>query len=760
MNFIRKVLSLGLLTGFAGIAEAQYITIDENYTARQLVEDVLVNSPCANVENFTVNGDPFNAGQNSYAFFSGNGSSFPFANGIVLSTARANRSAGPNDNLIDEGSPDWPGDPDLEQALGVSPTVNATILEFDFTPLSDHISFDYIFASEEYHGTATCQYSDGFAFLLRPADFSAPYTNLAVLPGSNEPVLVTNVHPQIAGGCPAENEAYFGGFNGNNAPINFNGQTAVLKAEATVTPYVKYHIKLVIADFLNIRYDSAIFLGGGSFKIEKDLGEDRTFAAGDPVCAGGETVILDATEPGNNTYQWFRNNIAIAGATNPQFQPLQEGDYKVEITLNATACVSTGEIKIDYAAPLDLSAVGIFQCDENNDGMAVFNLNKTNDRIRDNNPDAVFFNYYEDAAATAVIHSPASYTSAPKTVYAQITNQYGCPGMIPINLGIANNALPNLSPVPTCDDDQDGLYHFTLSTEVTPQVTAGLPSGLDVNYYLNPVDAAAGQNQVSDDFSNTEPFQQQIWAAITNGPDCYGIIPVNLVIQTFPRTGLEDVEDFLCDGTTITLEAPAGFSSYRWNDTAQSATRAITVSQPQTYIVTITDANGCTATKTFVIKASGKAIINSVDITDFRGDRNSVFIDATGAGDYEYSLDGQHYSDSPLFSDVTSGEYTVYVNDTHGCGITTKPIFVMDYPKFFTPNNDGVNDYWQIPFLRLYPDAEVLIFDRYGKLVYGFSGNGTGWDGRLDSKPLPSTDYWFTISIANRLIRGHFALKR
>ncbi|MGK4569056.1 choice-of-anchor L domain-containing protein [Flavobacterium sp. 3HN19-14] len=276
MKVSKIALFIFFLVGFSTNISAQFVTVNDTYTAQQLVQDVLINSPCANVENFTVNGDPFHPGEQSYGFFDGNGSSFPFANGIVLSTARANRSGCPNDNLIDEGSDAWEGDTDLEAALEISHTLNATVLEFDFTPLTDYVSFDYIFASEEYHGTAPCDYSDGFAFLLKEANSSGPYTNLAVLPDGTS-VLVTSVHPQIGdgvtnGGCMAKNENFFGGYNGTNAPINFNGQTTVLTAKSTVTPNVKYHIKLVIADEGNVRYDSAIFLGGGSFKVGADLG--------------------------------------------------------------------------------------------------------------------------------------------------------------------------------------------------------------------------------------------------------------------------------------------------------------------------------------------------------------------------------------------------------------------------------------------------------------------------------------------------------
>jgi gliding motility-associated-like protein len=761
MNFIQKVLSLGLLIGFACHADAQYITIDENYTAQQLVEDILINNPCANVSNISVSGWIQNSG-GTFGYFNAAGSGFPFAEGIILSTGLVASSPGPNNSILSEGPTSWLGDDDLETALGVNNSINATVLEFDFLPLANKISFEYMFSSEQYLSNPSsnqCSYTDGFVFLLKEANTADPYENLAVIPGTSTPVKVNTVRgPGTV--CPAANEEYFGGFNDFEHPTNFNGQTVILKAESSVTPNVLYHIKLVVADQGNNLYDSAIFLGGGSFKVQKDLGPDRLFAAGNPVCEN-ETVTLDATEPGNNGYQWFRDNNAIPGATNSQYQPLQSGHFSVEITLNSTACISTGEIKIEFTAPLDNSAVDIIQCDENNDGMAVFNLYKANDRILDNNPGALFQNFYEDAMGTNIITTPNSYASVPKTVYVAISNQYGCPGIIvPINLQIANNSLPNPPTVKTCDDDEDGLYQFDLNSEVTPQIASGLPAGIDVAYYLNPLDAAAGQNELPNDYSNTEAFQQQIWAAVTNGPDCYGFIPVNLVVNVFSTTGLENENTFLCDGSSVTLEVPAGFSSYLWNDAAHSATRAITVSQPGTYTVTITDANGCTANKIFTVTGSGKAIIDDIEINDFQGDENTILITVSGTGDYEYSLNGQQYSDNPFFTDVVSGEYIVYINDKNGCGITTESIFVMDYPKFFTPNNDGNNDVWQIPFLRLYPAAEVIIFDRYGKVVYGFGGSGTGWDGKFNSNPLPSTDYWFTISIADRIIRGHFALKR
>ena len=129
-------------------------------------------------------------------------------------------------------------------------------------------------------------------------------------------------------------------------------------------------------------------------------------------------------------------------------------------------------------------------------------------------------------------------------------------------------------------------------------------------------------------------------------------------------------------------------------------------------------------------------------------------------GNYEYSLDGTNYQLSPTFSNLSPGEYTVYINEEN-CGQIEYVFYVMDYPKFFTPNQDGFNDIWRIPFLQFQPKATVSIFDRYGKLVHFFTGSQPGWDGTLNGKNLFSSDYWFVIKLENRReIKGHFSLVR
>lgn len=765
---MKRIKQLGFvlfLLGLQTVSNAQYITVDESLTATQLVQDILINNPCANVSNVAVTTWDFGTGQ-SFGKFTAGTSTFPFADGVILTTGRAQSAIGPNTSIISEGPDNWGGDADLEQALNISQnsSKNATVLEFDFLPLADKISFDYIFSSEQYLSNPSinqCGFTDGFVFLLKKAGTTDSYTNLAVVPGTDLPVRVNTVRgPGTI--CPPLNEQYFDAFNTSNHPTNYNGQTKVLKAESTVEPGVLYHIKLVVADQGNRQYDSAIFLGGGSFKIQKDLGEDRVFNSNNPLCFES-TLDLDATEPGTNSYQWFKNGIAIPGATNPIFQVMNAGTFSVEINLAASGCISKGEIKIEYAAQLTPSPATIVQCDPDGNGVTIFDLTKAAATLVSSDSSIQSIEYFQDNLATVQVDNPASYNSASTTVFAKVTNASGCSEIAPVTLTISNQNPTPLPPLTFCDEDgtKDGFRSFTLSTEVTPTVLNGLPAGLTVAYFLTVDNAFSGSNALPNSYTNTSASQQMIWAKITNGPDCYGIIPITLVINYLEAPNFDDQNETFCQGlNSVQLIVPSGYQSYLWNDTNANTTNSISVSTPGTYTVKVTDANGCSDSKNFIVTASIAATITGVEISDFNGGENTVTITYTGNGDYKFSLDGNFYQDTPIFYNVPSGMYTVHVENI--CGERSKEIFVLDYPKYFTPNGDGYNDVWKIPYLQNQNRrAQVNVFDRFGMLIFSGTGDNDGWDGTYNGKPLPATDYWFTITLENkRVIRGHFSLKR
>lgn len=764
MSRIKFILFTILFFGANTFSFAQYLTVNDTYTAQQLVQDILVNSPCANVSNFSVSGGIFATGEKSYGYFDSGTSGFPLANGVVLSTCRANYVVGPNANILSDSAPNWLGDSDLSQALMIQNISNATILEFDFVPLTSTISFDYIFSSEEYHGNAPCSYSDGFAFLLKVAGSSDPYQNLAVVPNTAIPVKVTTVHPEVSGSCSAQNETYFGSYNPVTSPTNFNGQTVVMTAKGNVIPGTTYHIKLVIADETNPQYDSAIFLGANSFNIGLNLGDDRLLATNNPLC-GTETLTLDGTLAGSNTYQWFKDGAAILGETNPTYLVSSAGTYKVVVTPIGTICGATGQIIIEYMSLPVLNNTVLVQCDDDNDGVSIFNLNKVDSIITGGSNVLSFPIYYKtltDAQnQTNAIANPTTFSNTTTNrVYARVRNEYGCVNYATVDLLISNNNPPAQS-YTTCDlvGSQDGITDFDLNNTITSQVLSGLPSGLVVEYYATLSNAILQNTTLQNNFTNTVAFQQIIYARIVNGTDCYAIIPVTLIIKTFNSATIKDETLYLCKNDNLTLVASSGYTSYLWSNGATSTT--ILVTTPGTFSVLITNSDGCSITKTFTVLLSEIAQLGSVIVTDFSDDLNSIEIQLIGQGNYEYSLDGIHYQNSPFFTNLFPNEYTLFIKDKNGCGTLKTNTVVLNYPKFFTPNDDGFNDVWQIKNLSYFPNSRVTIFDQFGKIIYSFNENQKGWDGTLNNVKLFSSDYWFIIQFKNRInVKGHFSLKR
>jgi gliding motility-associated-like protein len=163
-----------------------------------------------------------------------------------------------------------------------------------------------------------------------------------------------------------------------------------------------------------------------------------------------------------------------------------------------------------------------------------------------------------------------------------------------------------------------------------------------------------------------------------------------------------------------------------------------------------------------MVVASNSATISNIITSDWTTENNTITIHVSNAsvGDYEYSLDGVVYQDNNIFYSLDSGSYTVFVRDKNGCGTVKEDIYLLMYPKFFTPNNDTHNDTWSIKFSRFEPGLSVRILDRYGKFIKELKFNES-WDGTYNGLELPSTDYWFVVSRADgKEHKGHFTLMR
>ena len=351
-----------------------------NLTAEELIREVLVSgSSCVDIEltNLAENPDgTSNINERSWGYFHNAGGTFPFEEGIILSSGFAVNAEGPNDET---GSSDtglnWVGDADIKALLdnqyGTNvDTNNATVFEFTFVSSLNEATFEFIFASEEYEDQWECSdtFRDGFGFLIKgpgiPDDSGAPFggTNVAAVPGSdNVPVSTASIHRDtfLCGfEIPGTNyfpELYVTNSNPPTNEIEFDGLTVTLvTASVAIIPNEQYTIKLVLADRGDTSFDSAVFLKAGSFNIGNvDLGNDILLGDPEAQCEG-QVITLDAGENPDGEFQWFKDGVEIPGATNQTLDISSTGLYKVEVTFASTPdCIISDEILAEFFAVPD-----------------------------------------------------------------------------------------------------------------------------------------------------------------------------------------------------------------------------------------------------------------------------------------------------------------------------------------------------------------------------------------------------------------------
>jgi gliding motility-associated-like protein len=129
---------------------------------------------------------------------------------------------------------------------------------------------------------------------------------------------------------------------------------------------------------------------------------------------------------------------------------------------------------------------------------------------------------------------------------------------------------------------------------------------------------------------------------------------------------------------------------------------------------------------------------------------------------YEYSINGFDFQVSNQFSYISSGRYTAFVRDNNDCNLVAQDFTVFTIAKYFTPNNDGFNDLWEIKEMANYPNSSAQVFNRYGKLIITLTSSNNKWDGKYSNALLPADDYWYRLKLDDSTpeMTGHFTLKR
>lgn len=448
---------------------------------------------------------------------------------------------------------------------------------------------------------------------------------------------------------------------------------------------------------------------------------------------------------------------------------------RIENTTN-TDCYSTGSFSVIVNPIPVANNISILQCDEDGipEGYTTFNINNSIEDITDNIATNTIEFYLSQIDAenqeNSIDGNSFNNFFNPQIIYARITNSdTDCVSFSEISLEVSTTSSNNVS-IELCDIDgtEDGFMAFNL-TEVNDTVLAGTPAGLDLTYYETYEDALIEINPIGTTYTNTIAYNQTIYGRVENANACYGISEIELTVFELPyiETDYETLyclnffpETIILNGGVIE-DSPSNYY-YEWS-TGENTTE-IEVNVPGVYTVRISNTNGCFKDRTITVLPSNIATIAEVEVID-ASQNNSISVFVIGEGDYEYALDDINgpYQDSNTFNNVQPGLYTVFVRDKNNCGITEDLVSVIGFPKFFTPNNDDANDFWQVYGIteQFQANSTIYIFDRYGKLLKELDPLSPGWDGNYNGEKMPTSDYWFKVTLEDgRVFTNHFTLKR
>ena len=790
---------------FTNTILAQFV-VNNGISPTQLVQDYLVGNGVT-VTNVTVN-----TGSDSRQFghFTNANSNLPIGNGIVMMTGYSDdlnnistnidgsfSSINSNPSQNCPGGICGPGDVDLNTLLFPDNSYDAAVIEFDFIPLSDTIRFRYVFASEEYNEYVCSDFNDIFAFFISGPGFAVP-TNLAIIPNTNPPlpVSINNINNGNIGtmgntsNCMAAQLSNSGYFidNINGLHVQFDGMTVALEAWAVVQPCSTYHIKLAIADAFDGSLDSGIFLEAGSFSSSGMVVESVT-AHGDSViteqCNTGQINFMFDNPPLNDTtffftiggtaingvdYQLIADSINVqAGDSIATLDIIPISDGLVELLESIILMIPTNICSADTV----ILYIGEENAPEAPDSLHCYTIQDS----------IVAFGWASVPGATNYQISLDSGISWISPNNGQFEHHIGSvPFNTPVGLWVGSvdsNLICTMSSfdslvcmncgldvnidniIPTCQNSNEGAVSLSITSGTAP-----------FSYLWN--------NGISSlNFTNANPGNYSL--SITDANGCMTVLP-SLIINN-----LGQIPDLAIDSIVTTLScdllpignlnaiAIAGTAplSYIWNNGVSTASNNYLAAG--SYSVTVND-GPCFSVDSCTIIAPDVPDLNAyigapliIDSTIYLSE--SILIDAnnTTSGSFnflwvEVNSNSNANIDNPTASSTTvepsdTGVYAFLVtafgnNNGVICvdsGFVTLRVMeevFLGIPNAFSPNNDGVNDYFKPVQLNPAYIIQFQVFNRWGQSVYNYEENSDvlGWDGTYNYTPQARDVYLYLLS--------------
>lgn len=466
--------------------------------------------------------------------------------------------------------------------------------------------------------------------------------------------------------------------------------------------------------------------------------------------AGFSSVPLIAKQTGNcipglvlevddsyDTYQWFRNDVAIPGANSYSYTPTIAGNYTVRITVGSCVPATTPVYKVFTCLQVSTDAKTV--CEGYYNIVPQFtNSSQT----------------YVPSTVT-IVTPPTNGTAIinPTTGVIGYTPNFGYVGtdtitykfcgndpefvdceQITLTFTISESPTVNNATLRSCfltSNVSTGLFDLT-----TANVT--LQTGSTKKYYPSLTDAQNQTNEITVPNNYIAP-NGVVYVRVSNANGCYRVAVITLIVLP-PVYSTVLVDKEICIEDRTTLDAGAGFDAYTWSngDTTQT-TNNITVGN---YWVDLKTGD-CTTRQNVTVYPTQQPVIANIEVSNTTITVNIV----GGTPPYQYSIDNINWQDSNIFPDLPRGDVTVYVKDNFNCVPQQVNVTIPNIINVITPNNDGVNDILDYSSLAHKPNLTFSIFDRYGvKMFEGNKDKGYKWDGTVGGKRISTGNYWFSIT--------------
>ncbi|MDX9704437.1 MAG: choice-of-anchor L domain-containing protein [Weeksellaceae bacterium] len=376
------------------------------------------------------------------------------------------------------------------------------------------------------------------------------------------------------------------------------------------------------------------------------------------------------------------------------------------------------------------------------------------------------FTYQQAFNGTNPLPQNYQNTSPNQIVYVRIQNSNQCfdIGEIQLNTVTIHEELPDALTV--CDnpyETNDGFGTFNL-TQMYSSIATVLGGGnYFITYHTSLDDAVSGNNPIINptEYENISN-PQTIYTRAKSNQGCAGIVDFKINVLSVPEFELRESITFCANDFDKSFEFFDPFESYTWYNPSGdvvSTESLVVFNQQGTYTLEVTSPDSqCVGRREINVQYDAPPVISSIVV-----DENTVTVYANGGfGPYLYSYtNGLNWSDHSILYDIPPGIYEMIIKSKYGCISDAKIFGVLGVPNFFSPNGDGINDTWRIRALEVYPNTQIKIFDRYGKLfvdrplISGFE-----WDGTYGGRPVPSGDYWYIITLEDgRMIKGHITVR-